>query len=139
VTRRIDEKQRSPHHLGMVAAGLGVALVTIWLATSWLAIPWSIAGPSMEPTLRAGDRVLVDVWTYRQRGPRRGEVALLVDPGGLAMVKRVARSGPLGLSVLGDNPGASRDSRQFGAVPVDRFRGRVFFRIWPASRIGPVR
>jgi nickel-type superoxide dismutase maturation protease len=119
----------------------------IELVTHQLAIPWSIAGPSMEPTLRNGDRVIVDVWTYRQRPPRPGEVALLAPPsGGTApLVKRVSArpdSQPLDPGtcwVLGDNLDQSLDSRSFGGVPATDFRGRVVWRYWPLSRLGPVR
>ena len=33
----------------------------------------------MEPTLVPGDRVLVDLWTYRQRPPEPGEIVLSPD------------------------------------------------------------
>jgi signal peptidase I len=42
------------------------------------------------------------------------------------------------LFVLGDHSVNSRDSRQTGAIPVERVIGRVFFRVWPLSRVGPV-
>jgi signal peptidase I len=38
--------------------------------------------------------------------------------------------------VMGDNRGASKDSREFGPVDEDDIVGRVFVRIWPPSRIG---
>jgi signal peptidase I len=38
--------------------------------------------------------------------------------------------------VMGDNRGASTDSREFGPVDEDDIVGRVFVRIWPPSRIG---
>jgi len=40
------------------------------------------------------------------------------------------------LFVLGDNRGASVDSRTFGAVPLDRVIGRAWVRYLPLSRIG---
>ncbi|MDP9074743.1 MAG: S26 family signal peptidase, partial [Actinomycetota bacterium] len=42
------------------------------------------------------------------------------------------------LSLLGDNPGASTDSRTFGPVPRHAVIGRVAFRYAPAERAGPV-
>jgi len=39
--------------------------------------------------------------------------------------------------VLGDNRGASLDSRSFGLVPRDRIFGRVVTRYWPFDRAGP--
>ena len=79
-----------------VAANLLMALLLVGAlaASEWLVLPWVVAGDSMSPTLRAGDRVLVDLWSYRQRPPRRGEVALLLEPGGEPLVKRVARLPP---------------------------------------------
>jgi signal peptidase I len=38
--------------------------------------------------------------------------------------------------LLGDNRGNSVDSREFGAVPVDRLDGRVLVRLWPPVRVG---
>ncbi|MEU0876241.1 signal peptidase I [Nocardia brasiliensis] len=49
------------------------------------------------------------------------------------------------LWVMGDNRDNSRDSRAHtrdelhGTVPVDNVRGKAVFKIWPPSRIGPVR
>ncbi|MGW5318984.1 signal peptidase I [Nocardia thailandica] len=49
------------------------------------------------------------------------------------------------LWVMGDNRNESRDSRAHvrdefgGAVPLANVRGRAVFRIWPPTRIGPVR
>jgi signal peptidase I len=38
--------------------------------------------------------------------------------------------------VFGDNSGNSADSRYWGGVPIDRLRGRAFFRYWPLWHIG---
>jgi len=38
--------------------------------------------------------------------------------------------------VMGDNRGDSQDSRFFGPISKSLIVGRVFFRIWPISRIG---
>ena len=38
--------------------------------------------------------------------------------------------------VMGDNRGASRDSRCFGAIPESDIVGRAFVTVWPASRWG---
>jgi len=110
----------------------------------------------MDPTLRDGDRVLVDLFTYRHRAPRLGELTLFAGPDGTYMVKRL-QNGPLPRSetpflapfraadgdedwfvVRGDNSSASLDSRTFGPVPRHRFRGRVLFRYWPVGRWGPI-
>jgi signal peptidase I len=129
-----------------VVLTLGLVAAAVLLVTRFVAVPWAVSGVSMSPTLEPGDRVIVDLWSYRRRGPRPGEVALFDGPGGVPMVKRV--SGPATppgdpdeahWDVVGDNPGASVDSRAFGPVPRHRFRGRVVFRYWPPSRAGSIR
>ena len=46
---------------------------------------------------------------------------------------------PLNVFVMGDNRGASRDSRSFGPVPMDMLLGQAVFRYWPPDQIGFVR
>ena len=46
---------------------------------------------------------------------------------------------PRALYVLGDNPSRSTDSRVWGFLPEEDLVGRPLLRIWPVSRIGPVR
>jgi signal peptidase I len=138
-----------------VTAALASTLLVMLALTRWVAIPWVVVGPSMAPTLRQGDRVLIDLWSYRRRAPRPGEVALLDGPGNVPLVKRVVR-GPLPPGervgdlvdptrpreplywVEGDNRAVSADSRRFGPVPWRRFRGRILFRYWPLSDAGPI-
>jgi nickel-type superoxide dismutase maturation protease len=124
-----------------LAVTLAIFLAAILLATRFVAVPWVVAGPSMEPTLEPGDHVVVDLWTYRRRDPREGEIALLDSPWGGPIVKRVARRLPSGerYRVLGDNPANSTDSRMFGTVERGRFRGRIVWRYWPLSRAGRIR
>jgi signal peptidase I len=140
--RRVDLRFVIALTVILIAA---VALVV--LLTRHVATPWTVAGPSMEPTLRDGDRVIVDLRTYRRRLPRVGEIVLLEGPSGAPMVKRVAErvagTGGAGgeeirFRVLGDNPGSSDDSRSFGPVPAQRLRGRIVFRYWPPSGFGPI-
>lgn len=94
-----------------------------------------VTGDSMRPTLVPGDRVVV----LGCRRARPGAV-VVVDGSGVGrptMIKRVSGVGPAGISVLGDNPAASTDSRYFDAVP--RISGRVVYRYHPAGRTGRVR
>ena len=44
--------------------------------------------------------------------------------------------GPSHYWVMGDNRGNSKDSRVFGPIEKKNIVGRVFFRIWPFSRLG---
>ena len=82
----------------------------------------------MEPSLHPGDYVLVNRWAYRRREPEAGDIVVLKDPGapGEFLVKRVMSGDRLtGLFVLGDNEAHSRDSRQFGMVPMHLIVGKV--------------
>jgi len=137
---------------------LALVLLGTIAVTERLVRPWSVEGPSMEPTLLAGDRVLVDLWTLRHRAPRSGEIVLFEGPQTLPapLVKRVVAAPPFpddrprsvewpgvrldrpGIFVVGDHRQASVDSRRFGPVPREKLVGRVVFRYWPVARWGPV-
>jgi nickel-type superoxide dismutase maturation protease len=96
------------------------------------AVPFGVAevsGPSMYPTLRHGDLLLVRYGAE----PRAGDVAVLRHPfrQELLIVKRLAGRRESGWWVLGDNPAAEGDSRSFGAVPRELLLGRVLGRYRP--------
>ena len=94
-----------------------------------------VQGHSMRPVLEAGDRLLVVALR-----PRPGDVVAVVDPrdADRVLVKRVAEvdadSGHV--TVLGDAPDASTDSRVFGTVDGRLVLGRAVYRYWPESRRG---
>jgi signal peptidase I len=139
---------------------------------------------SMEPAIRAGDRILVEKipYLFEGRSPRRWEVVAFGSPDpahlGQSWIKRIVgfpgeeisvRDGELyidgaraedpappgGLEdfpdtvvppgcvwVLGDCREDSKDSREFGGVPLGNVLGPVRYVFWPAgslSRFGPVR
>jgi signal peptidase I len=129
-----------------LAVLLGTIALFIFVGTGQVARPWIVAGRSMEPVLQEGDLVIVDIWSYRHRPPREGEIVLLYgqQQAGRALVKRVVEpppSGDVGRSeiwLLGDNRAMSSDSRHFGSVPASAVQGRVVWRYWPVSRAGPV-
>jgi signal peptidase I len=96
----------------------------------------------MEPTLRAGDWLLVDPDAYARRSPAPGDLVLAPDPreDDRLLIKRVDSLDADGwLRLAGDDPDHSTDSRVFGAVDPARVAGSPWFRYWPARRIGPVR
>ncbi len=86
---------------------------------------------SMEPALHPGDYVLVNRWAYRRADPQAGDVVVLRNPEAHEqfLVKRVMSGDrETGLFVLGDNDTHSRDSRQFGMVPLHLIVGKVRLR-----------
>ncbi len=92
----------------------------------------------MLPSLHPGDRLLV----VRRHGlPLRGQIVALHDPSceQRLLVKRVAAVGPNGVTVLGDNAGASTDSRSWGPVPPGSLLGGAVYRYAPPSRVGRLR
>jgi nickel-type superoxide dismutase maturation protease len=92
-------------------------------------LPWFtalVSGPSMVPTLRHGDRILV----RRTNTARVGDVVVgcFRSRPSLLVVKRVARADVDGWWLTGDNPFGSDDSATYGTADVI---GRVTFRWWP--------
>ena len=94
----------------------------------------------MVPALFPGDCLYVDPGAYRSRPPRPGDIVVTRDPERPTrhLVKRVgfvpggARP-PGGAEVpegsvylVGDDPSASRDSREFGPVPARLLVGRAY-------------
>ena len=97
-----------------------------------LVTPWVVArvsGPSMTPTVRSGDRLLVRRVTGATM-VRHDDVVLARFPARpeLLVVKRVRHAVPGGHWVEGDNPFVTDDSRAFGPAVVV---GRVVGRLWP--------
>jgi nickel-type superoxide dismutase maturation protease len=97
------------------------------------AVPFGLAeviGPSMVPTLRPGDRLIV------QYGGtvRLGDVVVLRHPmqQDLLIVKRAVERREGGWWVLGDNPFAENDSREFGTVPDELVLARAWVRLRPS-------
>lgn len=43
------------------------------------------------------------------------------------------------LFVMGDNRPRSSDSREFGPIPITSIIGQVFYRYFPANKVGPVK
>ena len=102
-----------------------------------LVTPWVVArvsGPSMTPTVRSGDRLLVRrVASGDTVGNDAVVLARFPARPRLLVVKRVRRAVPGGHWVEGDNSFVTDDSRAFGPAVVV---GRVVGRLWP--RPGPL-
>lgn len=120
-----------------LAAAVAVAAAVVRLRFTVV----SVRGPSMEPTLTDGDRLLVR--RSRLGGVRSGDIVVLASPqpGSKWFVKRaVAVPGdpvpealreiageatvpPGRFLILGDNPAVSADSRRFGYQGAERLLG----------------
>ena len=92
----------------------------------WPVFAALVRGPSMAPTLRSGDALLV----RRGGRVRAGDVvvARFRSRPGLLVVKRAVREQDGGWWVRGDNEFGTDDSRAYGVADVI---GRVMFRYWP--------
>ncbi|MEZ5345965.1 MAG: nickel-type superoxide dismutase maturation protease [Pyrinomonadaceae bacterium] len=103
-----------------------------WLETMLLLFDlrteYRVEGDSMMPTLKPGDRVLVD--ENAQVNP--GDIVIARHPfkQDLEMVKRIREIDTSGnYFLISDNPAESTDSRSFGAVSPKCIRGRVMCRL----------
>jgi nickel-type superoxide dismutase maturation protease len=125
----------------MALLGAAAGMAAGAAASRWLDVV-EVRGESMAPSLRSGDRLVVESRSYTRRPPRRGEVVLAADPRepDRELVKRVATVDDAASTAVlrGDAPDASTDSRDFGAVPLSGIRWRVAFRYWPPERVGSI-
>lgn len=85
---------------------------------------------------RAGDLVVVRGRGAEGVAPGQGAEGLVSGHEPAPVVKRVVAVGAGGVTVAGDNPAASTDSRDYGPVPLADVRGRVVYRYAPAGRVG---
>ena len=121
-----------------LAAGFAITVLAMFaLHRGFLVL--RVAGPSMEPALRAGQRLLVGRFGVDR--PRRGRVYVVIEDDSTLTVKRAAavagdpvpaevpllRSDPVvpagHLVLLGDNRAHSHDSRAVGYYRTDRLLG----------------
>lgn len=106
----------------------------LFAARRWLDVV-EVRGRSMAPTLLPGDRLLV-----ARAAPRPGDVVLARDPRDdqRELIKRVASLDAFGITLRGDNPAASTDARDFGAIPQENVEWRALWRYWPLERAGSI-
>lgn len=92
-----------------------------------------VYNPSMVPTLRPGDQLVVQYGA----GIRPGDVVVIRHPfrQDLLIVKRAVERRDGGWWVLGDNPFVENDSREFGAVPDEFVVARAWVRLRPPREI----
>jgi len=96
-----------------------VALGALGALSGWGLTRCEVDGLSMAPTLLPGDRLLL-----RRRLPggrlRPGMLVAFADPRvgeDRLLIKRVSAIDGEDVTVHGDNPAATTDSRQFGPIP----------------------
>jgi nickel-type superoxide dismutase maturation protease len=113
-----------------------VAVCVVWWRRAQPVTRVTVAGVSMVPELAPGDRLVVVRWPALEPG----DVVALRDPGepGRILVKRVSRLHAATIEVRGDNTGASRDSREIGAISRGDVIGRVVYRYHPPGRAGTI-
>lgn len=94
-----------------------------------------VYNPSMLPTLRPGDQLVVQYGG----AVRAGDVVVLRHPfqHDLLIVKRAAERRPGGWWVLGDNPEVRNDSREFGVVPDELVVARAWVRLRSPRGVQP--
>jgi len=90
--------------------------------------PARVAGASMEPTLRDGDRIAVRPPFGHE--PHVGQI-VVADLGDREVIKRVAAVDADGIRLAGDNRSASTDP---GQVPREAIRAVMIARYWPLMR-----
>lgn len=118
-----------------------------------IAALYKIPSESMQPRILRGDRIIVDNTAYKRFSPARGDVIVFVylDDRSKIYIKRIAalpgetvklQDGkdfvvPHGhIYVLGDNAGNSKDSRDFGPVPLRDVLGKARLVCWSQSPQG---
>ncbi|AXK31485.1 nickel-type superoxide dismutase maturation protease [Streptomyces armeniacus] len=86
-----------------------------------------VYNPSMMPTLRPGDQLVV----HYGAAVRPGDIVVLRHPfqHDLLIVKRAVGRRTGGWWVQGDNPAVFNDSREFGAVPDELLVARAWLRL----------
>lgn len=63
-----------------IAEVVFISAGTVLLIRTFLVQPFLVSGPSMEPSFKSGDYLLIDELTYRFREPARGEVVVFRYP-----------------------------------------------------------
>lgn len=102
---------------------------------SWFGFAfYHIPSESMSPSLKAGDVVMVNTWSYRDKPLQINDILVLKrSEKSIALAKRLSEirqsNNKTELYVTGDNEYRSIDSRRFGWISDDYLIGKVEF-IW---------
>lgn len=105
--------QRATRTTWPPVAAVGFTELAAWLCQRRIRV--RVNGHSMEPTLSNAQYV----WVKRTSEVDVGDIVLSRHPiqKNLNIIKRVTDVHPDGLTLIGDNPSESTDSRSFGRVP----------------------
>ena len=89
-----------------------------------------ISGASMEPLLKPGEEILIDINAYQKSAPEIGEIIVALHPyrPNFPIVKRIISIDNGDFFLQGDNTVESQDSRYYGAIKLDRIIGKVICR-----------
>ncbi|CAN5821381.1 hypothetical protein BH24CHL6_BH24CHL6_02100 [soil metagenome] len=120
----------------LVGASVAASPLLNRVVRSWR---WRVAveGHSMEPTLLAGEWLLVDPLAYEMHNPQAGQLVVVSDPRAAQrlLVKRVAKVEKDGtLSLGGDH--AAHGAEPLPPVSSAALVGRPWLRYWPPRRFG---
>ena len=84
----------------------------------------------MSPALQHGDTVFVNTRIYRRQAPHVGDIVVAHHPYQTRIVvKRIGDVHETSVTLLGDNPSESTDSRTLGAFPMRALIGQVTARL----------
>ncbi len=122
-----------------ILAGATFAPVLARVVRSW---PNRVAvfGHSMEPTLRAGDWLLVDPEAFITRLPAPGELCVAHDPRvpQRLIVKRATWVTGSTATLASDHPAHVAADEAIGPVAAAEIVGQPWLRYWPLDRFGRV-
>jgi phage repressor protein C with HTH and peptisase S24 domain len=85
---------------------------------------YRVAGDSMRPTYAPSDILLGRRWFT----PRPSDI-VVAHHHGRPIIKRIVSIGPDQVWLEGDNPAASTDSRNFGAVPISSLEAKIIAKL----------
>ena len=78
--RRVERKRRSPSSFARELIETIVLTVIVFLVVNVSARPYTVDGPSMQPGLHTGERVVVSMLAYDFGAPQRGDVIVFHPP-----------------------------------------------------------
>jgi len=111
----------------IVAAVIIATLIRVFIFE-----PFIVPTPSMDPTLKVGDKVIINKLAFKFDPIERGDIIAFHSPieDDKELVKRA-----IGIEVvMGDNRNNSYDSRYFGSISEESVFGKLLTTYWPPSR-----